>query len=614
MELRFPVLAGGQEQGLNDAGVEAFQGSIGQYVVRECAQNSGDAPDKSGAPVRVVFEILKWKTKDIPCVDQIRDACKASREYWSHDEKTRTFFDRALEELKLPSISVLRVGDYGTTGLAGGDLERTAGWYALVKSQGFSVKDDAAGGSYGIGKSSPFAASHFRTVFYSTKTLKQDMSFQGVCRLVTHENASGNTTQAVGFIGGYRPPVEGGDPLFTAIRNADEIPRVFSRSEVGTDVYIPGYFSPDDDWERELVLSVLNNFWPAIHRGSMEFQVGQHEINKDNIGELIEQMRGLPDFDAPHYYSAVASSKRKESEKVLYSVGKCRLFLSTEGTDLPKKVCLIRRAGMVIDYYGPHNMRTPYTGLFVCEDPAGNKLLRQMEPPRHDKWDPKRVEGLRGKEAIKEIRNWIRDKVRELSPPVEGDTFNESDLSKYLPEVEEGAEGASDSTNPGNEPGLFGRPSQKAPEVSAIPIDGKAIGEGAKGHGSEGSGTGDKGTPNPKKGDGKDTGGRVRRRGGGNRSGSPPLGLRSYQTGSVGDEYVVILRAEEDFTGPVQICAAGDEESDDDVEIISCANQHDGTALPFSGNRITAVVVRASHPLTLRVCLARPRRIALVLG
>ena len=605
MDLRFPLLDGGQEQGLNDAGVEAFQGSIGQYVVRECAQNSGDAPNKPGSKVQVVFDLLRWKIDDIPCVEKIEVALRASREYWKHDEKTRRFFERSLAELKASTITVLRVGDYGTTGLLGNDTDRTKGWYALVKSQGVSVKDDTAGGSYGIGKSSPFAASRFRTVFYSTRTTSGDVAFQGVCRLVTHKNSSGNTTQSVGFIGDYLAGHGGSDPVFTAIRAAEKVPVQFQRDETGTDIFIPGYFTNEDNWERELVVSILNSFWPAIHRGSMEFVVAGNEITKANIGELVTRFREVPEFTAHLYYGSLADPKRREHAKNLHSVGKCKLSLTTEGEDLPKNVCLIRRAGMIIDVYGPHNIRTPYAGLFVCEDTDGNRLLRAMEPPRHDRWDPKRVEGIKGRQAISEIREWIREKVRELNPAFTGDSFNEDDLGKYLPELEDGQTAGAEGTNENEgEGGLFGVPREKQPEPIAIPID-KPIGPGP------GEGPGQTGKPDPKGGDDKNTGGRVRRRGGGGNR--PRLEMRSYATAGSTDEYLMVLRCSEDFSGAIRVIAAGDDESDADIDLAACKVDGVDQPLPVLGNRISEVSVRASEPLRLRLKLTRPRRIALMI-
>jgi hypothetical protein len=84
--------------------------------------------------------------------------------------KRKGFFDQAVSLSAKDEISVLRISDFGTTGLTGDDLDENGRWFALVKSQGVSNKDNTARDSFDIGKSSPFAASLFRTVFYGTKT------------------------------------------------------------------------------------------------------------------------------------------------------------------------------------------------------------------------------------------------------------------------------------------------------------------------------------------------------------------------------------------------------------------------------------------------------------
>lgn len=617
MELRFPALDGGQEQGLNDAGVEAFQGSIGKYVVRECAQNSGDAPEKDGETVRVEFEFQTWSTQDLPCLEQIRDAMRSSRDYWSDDQKTRKFFERALENLRHGQVPVLKISDYGTTGLVGDDVTRNKGWFALVKSQGVSVKPgESAGGSFGIGKSSPFAASRLRTVFYGTRTLDGQVALQGVCRLVTHLSADRRKTQAVGFIGGFVPGKTGEDPVFTAVRDPAAMPSIFKRDLPGTDIYIPGYFSQEENRERELVISILNNFWPAIYRGSMEFRVGKQEITKDNLGKLINNLRSTDELNAHLYYCAVVDPKRVVYEEKLSTVGKCQLILSTSGAELPKKVCLMRRAGMVIDFYGPRNVRTQYTGMFVCEDKKGNTLLRQMEPPRHDRWDPKRVEGRSGKEALNEIQEWIREKVRALNPIFEGESFDEEDLSKYIPDLEDqGISGESESEEPGTKEGIYGVPPDKVADPEPLPVGRIQAGVEAGGQGEnagDNSG-GSTGRPDPKGGDGKDTGGKVRRRGSGKRNNATGLTIRSYAVKEEADEYLLVLRAQEEFSGTVRVVAACDDDVDSDLELDSCTVEGDGRQLKTAGNSISDVVVPALSSVTLRMRFKRPQRVSLML-
>jgi hypothetical protein len=54
MRLRFPPLAGGVIQGLNDAGIETFEGDYAHYVVRESAQNSLDAAASHDHPAQMM--------------------------------------------------------------------------------------------------------------------------------------------------------------------------------------------------------------------------------------------------------------------------------------------------------------------------------------------------------------------------------------------------------------------------------------------------------------------------------------------------------------------------------------------------------------------------------
>jgi hypothetical protein len=170
MNIKFPELRGGPDKGLNDAGVENFQGAIDVYVSRECGQNTCDAPGTGIKTVRLVFERLTMHTSEIPAFPQLRETLGACLERWKDKEKEKEFFEQAVNLAAKDDISVLKISDFGTTGLTGDDLDEKGRWFALAKSQGVSNKGNTAGGSFGIGKSSPFAASRFRTVFYGTKT------------------------------------------------------------------------------------------------------------------------------------------------------------------------------------------------------------------------------------------------------------------------------------------------------------------------------------------------------------------------------------------------------------------------------------------------------------
>jgi hypothetical protein len=48
---------------------------------------------------------------------------------------------------------------------------------------------------------------------------------------------------------------------------------------------------------------------------------------------------------------------------------------------------MVRKTGMVV-FAKAFRSVVPFCGIFICKNEVGNKLLRDMEPPRHDVWDP----------------------------------------------------------------------------------------------------------------------------------------------------------------------------------------------------------------------------------
>src|SRR5207247_1351035 len=135
MDLRFPPLAGGTVSGLNDAGIETFEGDFAQNIVRECGQNSLDAATSHNAPVKLTISRLALSVEELPFIPELKKVLRACRTYWRNNDKARKFFDSALHSIEGRSIDVLRISDSGTTGLDGGDHDRDGRWFGLVKSR-----------------------------------------------------------------------------------------------------------------------------------------------------------------------------------------------------------------------------------------------------------------------------------------------------------------------------------------------------------------------------------------------------------------------------------------------------------------------------------------------
>lgn len=593
MDLVFPELMGGPVQGLNDAGVENFQGAIDAYIARECGQNAGDAVRPGVKTVRLEFDRLTVEAGNIPGFAELCRTLVSCLERWGSREKEREFFEAAIGLGKCGEIPVLKISDYGTTGLTGDDTEETGRWFALVKSQGVSNKEDTAGGSFGIGKSSPFAASRFRTVFYGTRTDDGSVALQGISRLVTHKDSDGRLTQGVGFIGD-RGHVES-EPVFRAVRDPDRMPAPFRRTETGTDIWVIGYRS-GAEWSDDLVRSILTNFWPAIHRGSIEFRVGSESITRGNVGELIDRFAGNDDFQADKFYRAIMNAPVR---KTLKAVGQCELYLNSSTPDLPNRICMARNSGMRIYDYWPKACRVPFSGLFICNDDQGNKLLRKLEPPKHDTWDPKRVEDGSGKRALDEIKLWIREEVKKLNPLFGGKSFNETELAKYLPDTP-----ADDANQPlGDQAGTVDEeslePRSDSRELQATPVKARPTASAPSGANEGGIGRdGDAG----RSGHGNGHRGVRTHPGGGSAVDDllPRLGVRSFASGH--GVYKLILRSPVPFKGALQIAAVGEDGSTERVRLMRAVNSGEpGKTLSVRGDIIGGIEIDPGVPFRLSI-------------
>ncbi len=160
-------------------------------------------------------------------------------------------------------------------------------WVGLVRSRGLSVqRDEGSAGAFGIGKDAPLAASSFRTVIYSTRTLEGQVALQGICRLATHNDDGKSSTQGTGFIGNYSQS----SGRFSALRTELEIPAIFRRDKPGLDVWIVGFQGEIGEWEDSFVAAALRNFWPAVHFQKLKLRIGQQNINQQTLPRLMESL------------------------------------------------------------------------------------------------------------------------------------------------------------------------------------------------------------------------------------------------------------------------------------------------------------------------------------
>ena len=612
---------GGRDSGFHDAGVETFKGNFDRYLARELIQNSLDARLDPNKPVHVKFEILTLDREDIPGMDYLRAAFARCAEYWAAHNKAREFFERAVKLASQAKIRALRVGDYNTTGVPGSDTDRTKNWYHLIRCAGSSSKGGGEGGSFGIGKNAPFAASNLRTVLYSAFNEDGNHVFQGVSTLVSHRLPDGCTAQPTGFLGG-----EDG----ASIRSTNEIPQKFLRTDHGLDIWALEFPAPAT-WQNDLVYSILDNFWPAIDLGDLTVAVGDQTIDRNNLSALLDAFSGQEGFTAHLFYRAFKQPTHPFYE-TLGTLKDVTLYLSAGDPDLPKRIAMVRKTGMIIFHKGYLRSVLPFCGVFICRNDEGNRLLREMEPPRHDVWDSDHPEKGANKKIESEYMSFIRDCIKKLVPTDDAKVLSIPGLSRFLPDDDEtpeesfeGRESAVKDETPERSPlpqKIEGRkidarrqsmqpdksrPEEGDDETESDTSDGTGGGPGKatnEGDGGQGSGGGGKGEGNA--GAGKGGSGGVQSKP------SIPIRYRTFARNADAGVYnlAVATQMPKGVEALLTVSTVGDDQKAP-AEIKS-ARHATGEALPLAGlGRIGPVSLTPGEIIRIEIVLAEPLRVAM---
>lgn len=424
--IRFLTNEAGKVEGLAYAGFETFRGSPYTSCARETGQNSRDAM-RGSEPVRVSFDLLHVDRSDLPFTDELEHAVRCCLDAPQND-KTKAHLERALTAISSPTVKVLRIADVNTTGLTGPIDDPASVFTALVKGDGITNKpDETSAGSFGIGKNAAFAVSELQTVIYSTcyqdAGAQQCFAAQGRLRLISHTDGE-RKCSAEGYWG---------ETGFRAIEDVADVPAWLARSEIGTSIYAIG-FDEKDHWAERMTLSLVTNFFVAIDRGQIEFEVDGTPINSNSLDTVLAD-EALESLAKAHDQLAELERARRlllctRSEAAtrhpvtVAGLGEFTLhLLVSEG--LPREVHVLRNGIYITDNFAKFSqpMRLfPGTREFTAVlEPAstveGRKpsaLLKQLENPAHDAFEPDRIaEPLAQQQARNQIKKLISD-VRKI--------------------------------------------------------------------------------------------------------------------------------------------------------------------------------------------------------
>ncbi|MGB6406353.1 MAG: hypothetical protein WBF39_02690 [Planococcus donghaensis] len=432
-----PSTNGGREDGLNDSGISYFQANPVKSLTREVIQDSLDAQKNTSKPSIVEFKRKDLDKEAIPGIAELTDIFKTATQYYKEsDNDTYHFFKKGYDALQNKTISVLAIRDRNTSGLTKVGQTTDSHFHRLTKTTGDTAKTGTSNGSFGIGKHAPFAASVFRTMLYGTLNTDKEINtgFQGVIKIASYNRGNEFPTQGTGFYGHKKG--------FLPLTDLSKLDSFFRREvgDFGTDKFILG-FEDKKGWEEVVIEeSVLNYMW-AIINGSLEVVVEETIINRDTLKEVVEKIAEFnPKSTCMEFYltltspDAVVIAKKFQTEDGQEET--IKLFL-LKGKGFNNKVSLNRGTGMKI--YEKGHFRTPeaFAGTLIVEGEELNKVVRKMEPPTHDDWEPGlyKKNPKYAKKLKKEIYSWLKDEVNAITPKYEKDSLELPGLEGVLPSL-----------------------------------------------------------------------------------------------------------------------------------------------------------------------------------
>ena len=422
----FPNNNDGKISGISEAGIETFRGDLLKSLAKEICQNSLDAIAESKDKVLVEFELYELPFKNDERIIGLKEYFKLAKEYWQDNEKTIRILEKAEKNFERDRIRILRISDYNTTGLIGSDKKKNSTWNNLVKSSGVSDKTGSSGGSYGIGKSAPFACSDLRTVFYNTLDINGLEAFQGVANLVSFEKEKDKTTQGTGYYGNSEDN--------TAIRNMEHFGS-YIRKDCGTDIYVVAFLE-DEEWEKKITEAILENILIAILKNNFEIKVGKTLINKEYLNSLMEEHKDniLLTYN---YYQVLMENDSEAMEFSLRDLGIFKLYLSIK-KDFKRSILISRSNGMKIFDKKGISSSIEFSGVCILEDEKINAYFREMETPQHDNWQTDRHRNPKEAEKVKkEFFKLLKEKVLEKGKETITDEMDAVGMGEYLPDIQD---------------------------------------------------------------------------------------------------------------------------------------------------------------------------------
>ena len=166
----FQINSSGETQGWNDTGVQTFRHNILKSLAREIIQNSIDARQNNGQPVRVDFRLEKLPRTTIPGIEELEERLTRIKNIDGQNEGDIHISEiaEAYSCISKSALNVLIISDSNTQGMPYYGETTESPLFRYIKATGSSGGSQARAGSHGLGKAAPLATSPLRTIYVYT--------------------------------------------------------------------------------------------------------------------------------------------------------------------------------------------------------------------------------------------------------------------------------------------------------------------------------------------------------------------------------------------------------------------------------------------------------------
>lgn len=421
---------GDEKQGIRDGDMSDFSKTHYKSVVRESIQNSLDARNDFNKPVTVNFSLQTYEKDFLPNFSNIEQRIKNCLDYASNpdDEEFLSTMIKSFENNT--EYECMEISDFNTLG-----MEIDDSYDSFANSRNISSKySKGSAGSKGMGKAVYFASSYLQSILVSTKATNQNIVFQGITKIATH-NYNDKEYSHKGFFGNG----------MVAIQDVKAVPQMFKRNDVGTSIFIIG-LKPDENRIEEMTKELLANFWLAIYEGDLIVKIDDKVFSKDSIYEEItlryeelDESGQYNKFPNPRPYietfTGVQNTKKEYQEKINV-LGNVRLVLA-KNQNYPGRIAFYRKSKMLI-YKDSSYIYKGYCGLFICDDENGNEILKKLENAKHNEWNAGNWDNPLASRAIKSYRAFLQECVNDFTEVEQGLDISIPELDRLLGITETG--------------------------------------------------------------------------------------------------------------------------------------------------------------------------------